>query len=112
MADGDVITAGQAVGDMRVEIVNRKGEAMKTMPGSAGGSAKLLVELKVTIFVSTVLCSDSICVDLFLRDELVFFCLCCVGDMEGCTARRNDCDARVSTRKDVAVLVQAYGRCA
>ena len=77
VADGDVITAGQAVGDMRVEIVNRKGEAMKTMPGSAGGAAKLLVELKVTIFVSTVLCSDSICVDLFLRDELVFLLVLC-----------------------------------
>ena len=47
VADGDVLLAGQAVGDMRVEIQNRKGEPIKVMPGSVGGAAKLMVQLQV-----------------------------------------------------------------
>ena len=54
VADGDVLLAGQAVGDMRVEIHNRKGEPIKVMPGSVGGAAKLMVQLQVRRHLLTV----------------------------------------------------------
>ncbi|KAL3892332.1 hypothetical protein ACJMK2_004548 [Sinanodonta woodiana] len=39
--------AGKTIGDMKVEIVNKKGEKISKLPGTAAVSKKLLVELKV-----------------------------------------------------------------
>lgn len=37
-------------GALRIEILNKKGEAMQKLPGTShGGSKKLLVELKVIL---------------------------------------------------------------
>ncbi|XP_068093326.1 structural maintenance of chromosomes flexible hinge domain-containing protein 1 isoform X2 [Hyperolius riggenbachi] len=42
--------AGTAIGAMRIEILNKKGEAMQKLPGTShGASKKLLVELKVLL---------------------------------------------------------------
>lgn len=38
------------IGALRIEILNKKGEAMQKLPGTShGGSKKLLVELKVIL---------------------------------------------------------------
>ncbi|XP_042299149.1 structural maintenance of chromosomes flexible hinge domain-containing protein 1-like isoform X1 [Sceloporus undulatus] len=42
--------AGATIGALKIEILNKKGEAMQKLPGSRhGGSKKLLVELKVIL---------------------------------------------------------------
>ncbi|XP_073187567.1 structural maintenance of chromosomes flexible hinge domain-containing protein 1 isoform X6 [Lepidochelys kempii] len=42
--------AGTPIGALRIEILNKKGEAMQKLPGTShGGSKKLLVELKVIL---------------------------------------------------------------
>uniref|UniRef100_A0A8D2J829 Structural maintenance of chromosomes flexible hinge domain containing 1 n=1 Tax=Varanus komodoensis TaxID=61221 RepID=A0A8D2J829_VARKO len=42
--------AGATIGALRIEILNKKGEAMQKLPGSShGGSKKLLVELKIIL---------------------------------------------------------------
>ncbi|XP_048363519.1 structural maintenance of chromosomes flexible hinge domain-containing protein 1 isoform X2 [Sphaerodactylus townsendi] len=42
--------AGTTIGALRIEILNKKGEAMQKLPGAShGGSKKLLVELKVIL---------------------------------------------------------------
>ncbi|XP_062987369.1 structural maintenance of chromosomes flexible hinge domain-containing protein 1 [Elgaria multicarinata webbii] len=42
--------AGATIGALRIEILNKKGEAMQKLPGSShGGSKKLLVELKINL---------------------------------------------------------------
>lgn len=39
-----------SIGALRIEILNKKGEAMQKLPGTShGGSKKLLVELKVIL---------------------------------------------------------------
>ncbi|KAM6086921.1 structural maintenance of chromosomes flexible hinge domain-containing protein 1 isoform 2-T2 [Chlamydotis macqueenii] len=46
--------AGTPIGALRIEILNKKGEAMQKLPGTShGGSKKLLVELKVILHSST-----------------------------------------------------------
>ncbi|XP_078396761.1 structural maintenance of chromosomes flexible hinge domain-containing protein 1 [Cetorhinus maximus] len=46
--------AGMPIGALRIEILNKKGEAMQKLPGTShGGSKKLLVELKVIWHSST-----------------------------------------------------------
>ncbi|XP_067835802.1 structural maintenance of chromosomes flexible hinge domain-containing protein 1 isoform X2 [Heptranchias perlo] len=46
--------AGIPIGALRIEILNKKGEAMQKLPGTShGGSKKLLVELKVIWHSST-----------------------------------------------------------
>uniref|UniRef100_A0ABM5GB85 Structural maintenance of chromosomes flexible hinge domain-containing protein 1 isoform X1 n=1 Tax=Pogona vitticeps TaxID=103695 RepID=A0ABM5GB85_9SAUR len=46
----DIKHAGSPIGALKVEILNKKGEAMQKLPGSRhGGSKKLLVELKVIL---------------------------------------------------------------
>nr|XP_015209938.1 PREDICTED: structural maintenance of chromosomes flexible hinge domain-containing protein 1 [Lepisosteus oculatus] len=48
LVQNDVRSAGTPIGAMRIEILNKKGEAMQKLPGSSHGSTKkLLVELKV-----------------------------------------------------------------
>ncbi|XP_054840467.1 structural maintenance of chromosomes flexible hinge domain-containing protein 1 isoform X2 [Eublepharis macularius] len=45
--------AGTTIGALRIEILNKKGEAMQKLPGAShGGSKKLLVELKVILHAS------------------------------------------------------------
>ena len=39
--------AGKTIGDIKVEILNKKGEKISKLPGTAATSKKLLVELKV-----------------------------------------------------------------
>lgn len=44
----DIRSAGTPIGAIRIEILNKKGEAMQKLPGTShSGSKKLLVELKV-----------------------------------------------------------------
>ncbi|KAL1770661.1 structural maintenance of chromosomes flexible hinge domain-containing protein 1 isoform X1 [Sigmodon hispidus] len=44
----EIRPAGTPIGALRIEILNKKGEAMQKLPGTShGGSKKLLVELKV-----------------------------------------------------------------
>ncbi|XP_030068875.1 structural maintenance of chromosomes flexible hinge domain-containing protein 1 isoform X2 [Microcaecilia unicolor] len=44
------IRAGTPIGALRIEILNKKGEAMQKLPGTShGGSKKLLVELKIIL---------------------------------------------------------------
>ncbi|XP_030337144.1 structural maintenance of chromosomes flexible hinge domain-containing protein 1 isoform X2 [Strigops habroptila] len=46
--------AGTPIGALRIEILNKKGEAMQKLPGTShGGSKKLLVELKVILHSPT-----------------------------------------------------------
>ncbi|KAJ7338716.1 hypothetical protein JRQ81_012618 [Phrynocephalus forsythii] len=46
----DIKHAGAPIGALKIEILNKKGEAMQKLPGSRhGGSKKLLVELKVIL---------------------------------------------------------------
>ncbi|KAM4686989.1 structural maintenance of chromosomes flexible hinge domain-containing protein 1 isoform 1-T1 [Amazona ochrocephala] len=46
--------AGAPIGALRIEILNKKGEAMQKLPGTShGGSKKLLVELKVILHSPT-----------------------------------------------------------
>ncbi|KAJ6662198.1 hypothetical protein lerEdw1_012665 [Lerista edwardsae] len=46
----DTKHAGATIGALRIEILNKKGEAMQKLPGTShGGSKKLLVELKVIL---------------------------------------------------------------
>ncbi|KAK7813936.1 hypothetical protein U0070_011043 [Myodes glareolus] len=46
----EVRPAGTPIGALRIEILNKKGEAMQKLPGTShGGSKKLLVELKVIL---------------------------------------------------------------
>ncbi|XP_004683823.1 PREDICTED: structural maintenance of chromosomes flexible hinge domain-containing protein 1 [Condylura cristata] len=46
--------AGTPIGALRIEILNKKGEAMQKLPGTShGGSKKLLVELKVILHSSS-----------------------------------------------------------
>ncbi|XP_065524143.1 structural maintenance of chromosomes flexible hinge domain-containing protein 1 isoform X1 [Lathamus discolor] len=46
--------AGTPIGALRIEILNKKGEAMQKLPGTShGGSKKLLVELKVILHTPT-----------------------------------------------------------
>ncbi|XP_060056746.1 structural maintenance of chromosomes flexible hinge domain-containing protein 1 isoform X2 [Erinaceus europaeus] len=46
--------AGTPIGALRIEILNKKGEAMQKLPGTShGGSKKLLVELKVVLHSSS-----------------------------------------------------------
>ncbi|XP_019402215.1 PREDICTED: structural maintenance of chromosomes flexible hinge domain-containing protein 1 [Crocodylus porosus] len=46
--------AGTPIGALRIEILNKKGEAMQKLPGTShGGSKKLLVELKVILHTSS-----------------------------------------------------------
>ncbi|XP_066478874.1 structural maintenance of chromosomes flexible hinge domain-containing protein 1 isoform X2 [Tiliqua scincoides] len=46
----DIKQAGATIGALRIEILNKKGEAMQKLPGTShGGSKKLLVELKVIL---------------------------------------------------------------
>ncbi|XP_028922030.1 structural maintenance of chromosomes flexible hinge domain-containing protein 1 isoform X1 [Ornithorhynchus anatinus] len=46
----EVKPAGTPIGALRIEILNKKGEAMQKLPGTShGGSKKLLVELKVIL---------------------------------------------------------------
>ncbi|CAH1248010.1 SMCHD1 [Branchiostoma lanceolatum] len=51
LQNNDKIPAGRTIGAMKVEIFNRKGEAINRLPGGSGpgsaGSRKLLVELKI-----------------------------------------------------------------
>ncbi|KAI8505876.1 inactivation of X chromosome by DNA methylation [Branchiostoma belcheri] len=51
LQNNDKIPAGRTIGAMKVEIYNRKGEAINRLPGGSGpgsaGSRKLLVELKI-----------------------------------------------------------------
>ncbi|XP_056679733.1 structural maintenance of chromosomes flexible hinge domain-containing protein 1 isoform X1 [Monodelphis domestica] len=50
----DVKSAGTPIGALRIEILNKKGEAMQKLPGTShGGSKKLLVELKVILHSSS-----------------------------------------------------------
>ncbi|XP_068023001.1 structural maintenance of chromosomes flexible hinge domain-containing protein 1 isoform X2 [Melanerpes formicivorus] len=50
----DTRFAGTPIGALRIEILNKKGEAMQKLPGSShGGSKKLLVELKVILHSPT-----------------------------------------------------------
>lgn len=45
-----LFTLGILTGALRIEILNKKGEAMQKLPGTShGGSKKLLVELKVIL---------------------------------------------------------------
>ncbi|XP_077208774.1 structural maintenance of chromosomes flexible hinge domain-containing protein 1 isoform X2 [Paroedura picta] len=45
--------AGTTIGALRIEILNKKGEAMQKLPGTShGGAKKLLVELKVILHSS------------------------------------------------------------
>ncbi|MBZ3887166.1 Structural maintenance of chromosomes flexible hinge domain-containing protein 1 [Sciurus carolinensis] len=46
----EIRPAGTPIGALRIEILNKKGEAMQKLPGTShGGSKKLLVELKVIL---------------------------------------------------------------
>uniref|UniRef100_A0A452GY34 SMC hinge domain-containing protein n=1 Tax=Gopherus agassizii TaxID=38772 RepID=A0A452GY34_9SAUR len=46
----EIKLAGTPIGALRIEILNKKGEAMQKLPGTShGGSKKLLVELKVIL---------------------------------------------------------------
>ncbi|XP_053805479.1 structural maintenance of chromosomes flexible hinge domain-containing protein 1 isoform X1 [Vidua chalybeata] len=46
--------AGTPIGALRIEILNKKGEAMQKLPGTShGGSKKLLVELKIILHSPT-----------------------------------------------------------
>uniref|UniRef100_A0A8C4S0L8 Structural maintenance of chromosomes flexible hinge domain containing 1 n=1 Tax=Erpetoichthys calabaricus TaxID=27687 RepID=A0A8C4S0L8_ERPCA len=48
LKSNDILSAGTPIGAMRIEILNKKGEAMQKLPASSHtGSKKLLVELKV-----------------------------------------------------------------
>ncbi|XP_055466093.1 structural maintenance of chromosomes flexible hinge domain-containing protein 1 [Psammomys obesus] len=50
----EIRPAGTPIGALRIEILNKKGEAMQKLPGpSHGGSKKLLVELKVILHTSS-----------------------------------------------------------
>ncbi|XP_034339895.1 structural maintenance of chromosomes flexible hinge domain-containing protein 1 [Arvicanthis niloticus] len=50
----EVRPAGTPIGALRIEILNKKGEAMQKLPGTShGGSKKLLVELKVILHTSS-----------------------------------------------------------
>uniref|UniRef100_A0A8U7ME37 Structural maintenance of chromosomes flexible hinge domain-containing protein 1 n=1 Tax=Corvus moneduloides TaxID=1196302 RepID=A0A8U7ME37_CORMO len=50
----DTRFAGTPIGALRIEILNKKGEAMQKLPGTShGGSKKLLVELKVILHSPT-----------------------------------------------------------
>ncbi|CAH1772323.1 unnamed protein product, partial [Owenia fusiformis] len=44
---GEKRAAGRTVGDIKVEIANRKGELISKLPGTAGQAKRLLMELKV-----------------------------------------------------------------
>lgn len=45
--DGERRPAGKTIGDIKVEIINKKGETIKQLPGTAPAHKKLLVELKI-----------------------------------------------------------------
>ncbi|XP_003511510.2 structural maintenance of chromosomes flexible hinge domain-containing protein 1 isoform X1 [Cricetulus griseus] len=50
----EIRPAGTPIGALRIEILNKKGEAMQKLPGTShGGSKKLLVELKVILHTSS-----------------------------------------------------------
>ncbi|XP_015418161.1 PREDICTED: structural maintenance of chromosomes flexible hinge domain-containing protein 1 [Myotis davidii] len=50
----EIRPAGTTIGALRIEILNKKGEAMQKLPGTGhGGSKKLLVELKVILHTSS-----------------------------------------------------------
>uniref|UniRef100_A0A8C5ZDK9 Structural maintenance of chromosomes flexible hinge domain containing 1 n=1 Tax=Marmota marmota marmota TaxID=9994 RepID=A0A8C5ZDK9_MARMA len=50
----EIRPAGTPIGALRIEILNKKGEAMQKLPGTShGGSKKLLVELKVILHSSS-----------------------------------------------------------
>ncbi|XP_058442389.1 structural maintenance of chromosomes flexible hinge domain-containing protein 1 isoform X2 [Marmota monax] len=50
----EIRPAGTPIGALRIEILNKKGEAMQKLPGTShGGSKKLLVELKVVLHSSS-----------------------------------------------------------
>lgn len=53
LVPNEVRPAGTPIGALRIEILNKKGEAMQKLPGTShGGSKKLLVELKVILHTS------------------------------------------------------------
>ncbi|XP_074656148.1 structural maintenance of chromosomes flexible hinge domain-containing protein 1-like [Tubulanus polymorphus] len=47
VSDGEKRPAGQTIGDIKVSILNRKGENIGKLPGTTGQQKKLLVELKI-----------------------------------------------------------------
>ncbi|XP_044149498.1 structural maintenance of chromosomes flexible hinge domain-containing protein 1 [Bufo gargarizans] len=50
LEENDIKPAGTVIGTLRVEILNKKGEAMQKLPGTShAASKKLLVELKVLL---------------------------------------------------------------
>ncbi|XP_014770922.1 structural maintenance of chromosomes flexible hinge domain-containing protein 1 isoform X1 [Octopus bimaculoides] len=47
VVEGERRPAGKTIGDIKVEIINKKGETIKQLPGTAPAHKKLLVELKI-----------------------------------------------------------------
>lgn len=53
LEEDDVKPAGTPIGALRVEILNKKGEAIQKLPGTSHSAKKLLVELKVLLHSSS-----------------------------------------------------------